>query len=103
MLTDVEHAVFMVKIYRRNLQFSGHLEDVHGTQDNIIPVGAALTTLITVKFESIIQANCVGLDIMKHHFFSCHVRFLHSMIRHRKTDRCRAVDVKYFSSPFVKG
>lgn len=103
MLADVEYAVFMVKIHWGDLQLLGHPEDVHGTQNNIIPVGTAFSALVTVEFEGVIQSNCVELDILKHHFFSCHMRFLHSMTRHRKTNRCRAVDVILFRLPFWIG
>ena len=103
MLTNIEDTVFMVKIHGGDLQLLGHLEDVHWTQNNIIPKGTALTALIAVEFECVVQTNCVELDVLKHHFFSCHMRFLHSMTRHRKTNRCRAVDVILFRLPFWIG
>ena len=73
MLTDVEYAVRIAKIYWSDFQLPGHLKDVHRTQDNIIPIGTALTALITAEFESIVQTKCVVSDILKHRFFSCHM------------------------------
>jgi hypothetical protein len=71
-VTDMEHAILVVEINRADLQLPGHLEDIHRAQDDIIPVGTALTTLIAVELEGIVQAYSHGFDILKH-FFSSHM------------------------------
>ena len=64
-ITDMEHAIFVVEINRTDLQLPGHLKDIHRAQDDIIPVGTAFATLIAVEFEGIIQAYSHGFDMVR--------------------------------------
>ena len=58
-------------------------------------IDAAFATLGAVEFEGVIEANGHGFDVLEH-FFSCHMRFLHNSVRHRRMYRCRNDDVNYF-------
>ena len=62
-VTDMSHAVFTEKVGRGDVQLLGHLEDVHRTQDNVFPMGAAFAALVAVKLKGIVQANGHGLDL----------------------------------------
>ena len=65
-LADVEHAVFLIELDGRDVQLPGQPENIHGTEDDILPVGAALAALIAVELEGVVQANGHGVDIFDH-------------------------------------
>ena len=70
--TDDRCAIFVEEGMRRDIQFLGNFEDIHGTQHDVITIDTALAALRTVELEGIIKTYSKGFDVLEH-FFSGHL------------------------------